>query len=163
MLWGGVETVRADVVYSFTMFDAADTTANCNATFTICDIPENILLDLPFLAIAGDVVLEEPNSTVVSDVFRIFNDAIDTGAGTGLGDKAFLYSSDDTTLPDPSTYSANVVFIHEDPSGVTSYFGNGTNYLLATPEPRTFGLLSLVLAAMAILARRRSGRFQGDR
>ena len=35
-----------------------------------------------------------------------------------------------------ATYSANVVFIPENPSGVTSFLGNGTNYVLAAvPEP----------------------------
>jgi len=133
--------------------------ASCNATFTSCGIPENILLQLPFTAIAGDAVLTEPNSSTVSDVFRIFNNIINTGGGTGLGNMVFLYSSDDTTLPAPSTYSANAVFIVENPSGVTSYLGNGTNYLLGVPEPQTFELLSLAVAAMAGLARRRSMTF----
>jgi hypothetical protein len=135
--------------------------AICNTSFTVCDIPENIPLQLPFLAIAGDVVLTDPGSSAVSDVFRIFNNVVNTGKGTGLGDLVFLYSSDDTSLPNPSTYSANVVFIPEDPSGVTSYLGNGTNYLLAIPEPPTFELFALA-AAMAVLTRRRSRQFQGD-
>jgi hypothetical protein len=138
---------------------AAATIASCNASFTQCAIPENILLQLPFTAIAGDAVLTEPNSSTVSDVFRIFNNIINTGGGTGLGNMVFLYSSDDTTLPAPSTYSANAVFIGENPSGVTSYLGNGTNYLLGVPEPQTFELLSLAVAAMAGLARRRSRTF----
>ena len=134
---------------------AADPIASCNASFTECGIPENILLQLPFTAIAGDAILTEPGGAVVSDVFRIFNNIINTGGGTGLGNMVFLYSLDDTTLPAPSTYSANAAFIMEDPSGITSYLGNGTNYLLAVPEPQTFGLLSLAAAAMAVLARRR--------
>ena len=135
--------------------------ANCNASFTVCDIPENTQLMLPFPAIAGDVVLTDPGSSTVSDVFRIFNNVVNTGEGTGLGNMAFLYSSDDTSLPNPSTYSANVVFIPENPSGVTSYLGNGTDYLLAVPEPRTFELFALA-AAMAVLTCRRSRPFQGD-
>src|SRR5579864_3534013 len=127
--------------------------ASCNVNFTSCGIPENILLQLPFTAIAGDAVLTEPNSPMVSDVFRIFNNIINTGGGTGLGNMVFLYSSDDTTLPAPSTYSANAVFKTENPSGVTSYMGNGTNYLLGVPEPQTFELLSLAFGAMAGLAR----------
>jgi len=140
---------------------AAVSVANCNASFTVCDIPENIPLQLPFVAFAGDVVLTDPGSSAVSDVFRISNNVVNTGKGTGLGNMAFLFSSDETTLPDPLTYSANVVFIPEDPSGVTSYFGNGTNYLLAVPEPGTFELFALA-AAMAVLTRRRSRPFQGD-
>ena len=134
--------------------------ANCNASFTVCDIPENTQLMLPFDAFAGDVVLTDPGSSAVSDVFRIFNNVVNTGKGTGLGDLVFLYSSDDTSLPNPSTYSANVIFIPENPSGVTSYIGNGTNYLLAVPEPGTFELFALA-AAMAVLTRRHSRPFQG--
>src|SRR5215471_17747233 len=131
------------------------TPANCNASLTACQIPENILLQLPFSAFAGDVVLTDPGSSTVSDIFRIFNNLINTGKGTGLGNMVFLYSTDDTSLPDPSTYSANVVFIPESPSGVTSFVGNGTDYLLAVPEPGTFELFALA-AAMAVLIRRRS-------
>jgi hypothetical protein len=136
--------------------------ASCNTTFTLCLIPENIPLQLPFTAFAGDVVLTDPSSSAVSDVFRIFNNVVNTGRGTGLGNMVFLYSSDDTTLPSPSTYSANVAFITEDRSGITSFVGNGTNYLLGVPEPQTFQLLSLAVAAIAVLARRRSRPTRGD-
>lgn len=135
---------------------AAVPIASCNASFTVCAIPENTLLQLPFVAIAGDAIITDPGGAVVSDVFRIFNNVVNTGGGTGLGNMAFLYSSDDSALPNPSTFSANAVFLTEDPSGITSYFGNGTNYLLAVPEPQTFELFSLSVAAMALLARRRS-------
>jgi len=142
---------------------APDPLAACNASFTICQIPENILLELPFMAIAGDAIVTEPSSTVVSDVFRIFNNIVDTGLGTGLGNMAFLYSSDDSTpLPPPSSYSANAAFISEDPSGITSYFGNGTNYLLGTPEPRTIGFLTLASLLIALLARSRRAIHRGD-
>jgi hypothetical protein len=141
---------------------AATSVANCNANFTVCGIPENSPLQLPFVAFAGDVVLTDPGSSAVSDVFRIFNNVVNTGKGTGLGNMVFLYSSDDTTLPNPSTYSANAVFITENPSGVTSFLGNGTNYLLAAPEPPTFELFALAAAVTAVLARRRSRPFQGD-
>jgi len=130
---------------------AAVPAMNCNVT--VCDIPENILLQLPFFAIAGDVVLTDPSSSAVSDGFRIFNNLVNTGKGTGIGNMVFLYSSDETSLPNPSTYSANVVFITENPSGVTSFVGNGTNYLLAVPEPPTFELFALA-AAMVVLTRR---------
>ena len=140
---------------------AATSVANCNASFTVCDLPENIPLQLPFIAFAGDVVLTDPGSSAVSDVFRIFNNVVNTGEGTGLGNMVFLYSSDDTSLPNPSTYSANVIFLPENPSGVTPFFGNGTNYLLAVPEPGTFELFALA-AAMAVLTRGRSRPFQGD-
>src|SRR5579884_3765749 len=86
---------------------SAATMATCTADFSTCYIPENVLLTFPagFVAISGDVVLQEP-SGAVSDVFRIFNDVIDTGQGTGLGTTAFLYGVNESTpLPAPSTYS----------------------------------------------------------
>jgi hypothetical protein len=140
---------------------AAATIATCDSGFTICFIPENILLQLPGPAIAGDVILTEPGSSLVSDIFRISNNIANTGAGTGLGNVVFLYSADDTTLPLPSTYSANAVFITEAASGVTSYLGNGTTYVLGVPEPCTFGLLSSIILAMVAIAHR-SKIFRGD-
>jgi hypothetical protein len=77
----------------------------------------------------------------------------DTGGGTGIGNLVFMYSSDESSLPDPSSYSANVKFIQEDPSGFTHYLGNGTDYVLGAPEPATFGLLGLGIIAMAIRKR----------
>jgi hypothetical protein len=107
--------------------------ASCNASFTACSIPENVVVQLPFLAIAGDVIVQEPASTAVSDVFRIFNNVVDTGGGTGLGNLAVLYSADDNMpLPAPLTYSSNAVVIKEAGSGATSYLGNGTTYSLDT-------------------------------
>ena len=135
--------------------------ANCNSAFTMCNIPENILLQLPFAGISGDVILTDPGSSIVSDIFRISNNLVNTGAGTGLGNLVFLYSSDDSTpLPSPSTYSANAVFIMESPAGITAFLGNGTIYELGVPEPRTFELLSLAILAMAALARRDSKLFR---
>jgi hypothetical protein len=139
---------------------AATPIASCNANFTLCTIYENILLQLPFTAFAGDVIITDPGGPVVSDIFRIFNNFVNTGGGTGLGNMAFLYSADDTTLPAPSTYSANAQFITEAPSGITPYLGNGTTYLLGNPEPQTSGLLGLAIA-MAFVARRRSRKLQG--
>ena len=132
---------------------AAATVAGCNAGFTVCGIPENVLLQLPFTAIAGDAIFTDAGG--LSDVFRIFNNIINTGGGTGLGNMVFLYSSDDSIMPNPSTYSANAAFITEDPSGITPYLGNGTNYQLGVPEPRTIELSILAVAAMAVLARKR--------
>lgn len=132
---------------------------NCNASFTACNIPENILLQLPFLAISGDVIVQEPTSTQVSDVFRIFNNFVNTGGGTGLGNLVFLYSLDDSTpLPGPSTYSFNAITIKEAVGAQTSFNGNGTVYTLdtlPTPEPPTFELLILGGAALLVLSRKR--------
>ena len=133
-----------------------DPPAQCNASFTSCLIVEDVLLQLPFLAISGDVILFDPQTNGVSDVFRIFNNLVNTGQGTGLGNMAFLYSSDDSTpLPNPATYSANAVTIMEDPSGITHYFGNGTDYVLGVPEPGTFGFLGLGIGMMAVLSLKR--------
>lgn len=110
---------------------------NCNTTFTACSIPENVILRLPFLAIAGDVIIQDANSSV-SDVFRVFNNISDTGEGTGLGTLVVLYSRDNNPgLPDPSTYSANAVIIKESASGSTSYLENGTTYNLDTAAVAT--------------------------
>ena len=126
-------------------------------TTSTCPIPENGLYQLPFTAIAGDVILTEGSlQGPVSDVFRIFNNLVNTGKGTGLGNLIFLYSVDDSTpLPDPSTYSVNAVFMVEAP-GVTSYLGgNGTNYLLGVPEPGTLCLFAFGAATLAAMRRTR--------
>jgi len=108
------------------------------------------------VGIAGDVIIQEPTSTAVSDVFRLFNNLADTGLGTGLGDMVFLYSVDNSPLPGPSTYSLNAMTIKEAATGLTSFNGNGTIYTLDTPEPSTFGLLSLGVM-LFLLRKRRAG------
>jgi len=149
-VWLGLMTVSAP---------GAAIPAACNASLTFCAIPENTLLQLPFLAIAGDVILTDPATTTVSDVFRISNNIVNTGLGTGLGNLVFLYSADDDTpLPAPSTYSTNAVFLAENPSGGTSFVGNGTTYLLGAPEPATLQLGILAAAVMLLLSRRRLRR-----
>jgi hypothetical protein len=126
-------TIVASVAFSTTLL-SADTIALCTPTFSDCAIPENVLLDFPFLAISGDVLLV-PNLNAklaaVSDVFRVFNNFVDTGLGTGIGFVSFLYSGHNT-LPSTSTYSANAVEIREQPTGPTQYLGNGTDYHLLT-------------------------------
>lgn len=108
--------------------------AQCTPSFSDCAIPENVLLQFPFLAISGDVLVV-PNLhadlAATSDVFRIFNNFVDTGAGTGLGFLSFLYSGHNA-LPNQSTFSANAVEIREQPTGDTQYLGNGTDYHLET-------------------------------
>ena len=136
----------------------ADQLATCTPDLSTCFIPENVVIDLPFVTFAGDVIVVEPDLTTISDVFRIFNNLLDTGGGTGLGDVAFLYSSDDSTpLPDPSTFSANAVAAIEGPGGVTVFSGSGSGvtYLLNTPEPASFLLLALALVPIGWLVRRR--------
>jgi hypothetical protein len=132
---------------------------SCAADFSSCGIQENVLGQFPsgFLAISGDVILTEADGVTVSDVFRIFNDVIDTGGGTGLGTTAFMYSADDSTpLPDPATYSANAVFILENPNGPTAFNGNGTEYFLGIPEPASLGMLALGLVGGGFLRKFRS-------
>src|ERR1700759_1889103 len=136
---------------------SAATMATCSADPLTCYIPENVLLQLPYIAIAGDAILEEPGGTV-SDVFRIFNDFFDTGTGTGLGTTAFLYSADDSTpLPPPSTSSANVQFIPESTtSPQTNYLGNGKVYVLAAPEPSSWMLFGIGSVALLLAHRRKA-------
>ena len=142
------------VISWFSISGFAAAVAPCNANFTACSIPENVLLQLPFTGIAGDEIIQEPTSTVVSDVFRLFNNVIDTGGGTGFGNMVFLYSVDNGPLPDPSTYSLNFQAIHEAVTGFTSFNGNGTVYTLDTPEPSTLGLVGGGLSALAFLRKR---------
>jgi len=147
-----VSFVGVAVVYLSTSAFAV-TPVPCNASFTACSIIENASLQLPFTAIAGDVIVRDPGTSAVSDLFRIFNNLVDTGGGTGLGNTAFLYSVDDGALPDPSTYSANATFIEEAATADTTVLLNGTLYTLdtfAAPEPSTFGLLSLGMIAMLL-------------
>lgn len=137
---------------------SAATMATCSADFSTCYIPENVLFQLPFLTISGDVVLEDP-SGAVSDVFRIFNDFFDSGRGTGLGSTVFLYSADDSTpLPSPPSYSANVQFIPESTiSPLTDYMGgDGTLYVLAAPEPSSWVLFGIGSIALLLVHRRKA-------
>jgi len=125
----------------FPVVSVAQTAVPCTSSFSDCGpIPENVSLLFPisqgFLAISGDVALA-PNSNSnlnsVRDVFRLDNNFINTGAGTGLGFTGFLFSGE-LSVPPISSYSANAVEIRETPEGHgdTVYFGNGTNYHLGT-------------------------------
>lgn len=162
--YAGIAVCIAGLVLPFLLSQkaAGAPIASCNASATLCSIPENVLLQLPFTAISGDVVLTEPGSSTVSDVFRIFNNIINTGGGTGLGNMVFMFSSDEGPLPAPGTYSLNVAFLTEVQSNPTPFTGNGTTYLLGIPEPQTFTLFILAVAAMAALALMRSRKLQGD-
>ena len=134
----------------------AATIANCSASNTVCSIPENVLVQLPFTAIAGDAVLADSDNAV-SDVFRIFNNFINTGSGTGLGYLAEMYSADNIAVP--TTFSANAVFLPESPSGITTYTSSGKTYLLGVPEPQSFGLLSVASGLLLLLRRKRARLF----
>ncbi len=132
-----------------------------------CDLIEGNLVNLPFIAIAGDVILRDPDGSV-SDVARFFNNVLDTGSGTGLGTQALVFSKidagpdksagPDLGLPPPSSYSANAVNIFEAPDGIaTIYNGNGTIYSIYSdvPEPAAAGLAGMGLLALWALACRR--------
>ena len=112
-----------------TLARAADA-AVCDSACTVCSIRENVVVQLPSTCqppAAGDVIIQGASSTKATDLFRVFNNLVDTGGGTGLGNQVFLYSSDDNTpLPDPSTYSLNSVTIQAAASGSTFYFGPGS-------------------------------------
>jgi hypothetical protein len=149
-------------------FTSVASLANPTCTPAACDVIEGILTNLPFLAIAGDVILLEPNGSI-SDVVRFLNNVLDTGAGTGLGTQVFMFSKIDSgpdlsAGPDlglPSSFSANAVRIAEAPEGLpTIYNGNGTVYSFYSdspvPEPPTLASVGTVLFGLGIpLLRRR--------
>lgn len=131
--------------------------STCSGTTFTCTIYEETNIDISALqgAISGDVILLD--GTTVSDVFRIFNDFVNTGGGTGIGLTASLFSLDEGNLPNPSTYSSNAVFIAET-GHVTVYSNNGDTYRLLdvpTPEPSTFFSLGAGGLSLAVLARRK--------
>jgi hypothetical protein len=121
----------------------------CTPTFSDCGpIPENteFVFAPGLFAVAGDAILVpsnelQSNDHAVSDVFHIDNNFLNTGLGTGLGFsfttnplKGFLFSGNNNTLPNPSTYAANATPFREAPQGHgdTQYLGNGTDYHLGT-------------------------------
>ena len=126
----------------------------CATNFTSCDVYEGQLLTLPDLAVSGDVIIRNSLGSTV-DVFRLFNNFVDTGQGTGLGSVAFLYGADLNNLPNPSTYSANITYLllgRPIQGGYyeTDYNGNGAIYRLytPTPEPSTIAFIGLGLVAL---------------
>jgi hypothetical protein len=140
-------------------------TSVCTANFTSCDVYEDgVVLQLPANAIAGDVVLRDADNST-SDVFRLFNNILDTGGGTGLGNQAFLYSADEGNLP--SVLSTNALFVSEGIVTVgglveTDVVGNGTTYrifsgdLIAAPEPPMLALVSVAIALLWLSLRKRA-------
>jgi hypothetical protein len=136
----------------------------CNAA--TCDLVEGRLTTLPFIAFAGDVILlDEDGST--SDVVRFFNNVLDTGGGTGFGNRAQVYSKidvgpdysvgPDLGIPDPP-FSVNATRILEAGLGsATVYNGNGTLYSIYSdvPEPSDIVLLSTGLLTLGGLMRKR--------
>jgi hypothetical protein len=114
--------------------------ANPVCTPAACDIIEGVLVDLPALAYAGDVILIDPDGSI-SDIVRFFNNLIDTGGGTGLGDQVFMYSKPNL----PTSVSVNAVRIPEAPVGQpTIYVGNGTVYSIysdVVPEPSSLSFM----------------------
>src|SRR5262249_45205985 len=96
----------------------------------------------------------------VSDVFRIFNNLVNTGGGSGLGNMAFLYSDDEGNLPNPTSYSTNAIFLAEGLTE-TDFNGNGTIYHLFsvepvdTPLPTALPLFATGLGALGLLGWRR--------
>lgn len=135
--------------------------SSCAADFSSCNIyADDMFLTLPGLAISGDAVVKK-GATVV-DVFRILNDVVDTGGGTGIGMTAFLFAASLGNLPSPANYTVNAVTIPQGTTVVggyieTTYDGNGTLYNIfnaTTPEPGTFALLALGVALMTLRRRK---------
>ncbi len=147
----------------FPAFARATPLSSCASNGSTCSIYENQLVALPFEAFAGDLIVQNSKGATV-DVFRIPNDVVDTGGGTGLGDQAFLYGLDVYNLPDPSTYSVNAVTVALGPAVAGGYYETdyaasfGTVYKLFTPVPEAssvwlagFGFL----LTFAVLCRKR--------
>jgi hypothetical protein len=135
----------------------------CASDFSSCSIFEDgLVLQLPGLAISGDVVLIDRFTGATSDVFRIFNDFFDSGGGTGFGDFSFLYSAMFNNLPDPSTYSVNAVTVPLGPDQGNGFnetvyigaFGTEFDIFTAVPEPST--LASLATAGLALACAKRA-------
>ena len=127
----------------------ATPTSSCNSTTFVCDIYENQTVSFGFLAVSGDVIVQNSLSQTV-DVFRIFNDVFDSGGGTGIGDGGFLFGSNQ--LPNPSTYSVNAVTIPLGPAVgkyfETTFMANGDTYNLFTTTPEPPSLVSLAIATI---------------
>jgi hypothetical protein len=126
--------------------------SSCAPDFSSCTLYPDTAISFPGLAISGDVLVQVGPATIAD--FRIDNDFIDTGGGTGLGDRAFFYGELD--LPLPVTYSANVLFIPRGTTGPPGYYdtvynGNGTLYNLLTPSPEP-PAVALVTAGALLLA-----------
>jgi len=101
--------------------------SSCATDFSSCNIYEDgsiFQFPSPFTTTSGDVVLLDSDNSV-SDVFRIFNNVINTGGGTGLGNTAFLYSDDEGNLPNPNSYSTNAISLTEGLTE-TDFNDNGT-------------------------------------
>ena len=143
-----------------TLSHAAPMPVNCNTAQTLCYIPPDVQLQLPYLATAGDIVLLDSVTNQVDDVFRIFNNFVNTGLGTGLGNLAFLYTAADSDLPAASSYSANVVFGTASTSGVTLITTGGHQYLVNVPEPQSLTLLGFGCLALLWPARKRTKFFR---
>jgi len=123
--------------------------STCDSTTFVCNIYESQLVNFGFLAISGDVIVQNSHSVTV-DVFRIFNNVFNSGGGTGFGDEGFLFGANQ--LPDPSTYSENVVTVSLGRAAggfyETTFTGNGDTYNLFTPVPEPSSMASLGIAAI---------------
>ena len=150
-------------------------TEGCNASVTLCVAIEGQTMSYGGgIAISGDVLLTNDGtlSGILDAVFRINNDLIDTGGGTGLGLDAFLFGPT-TGLPSPP-FSLNdiaIVFGQDNGTGIpllnvpgyieTEFVGNGTAYeLFTTPESASWQLLAIALFLVVGLgfARKRFGQ-----
>jgi hypothetical protein len=148
---------HANIFLIFVAISPAHATpvSSCDPVLPTCYAYEGSSLALPTTVIAGDVIVQ--SSGITYDVFRIFNDVLNTGNGTGLGMDALLYGDDQGNLPDPSTYSSNAITVALGSSGPPGYLE--TDYLgstditfeLFTPIPEPDNLCLPVFAALTLL------------
>lgn len=162
-------------LYSLPTLADALPAEGCNASFTICVAIEGQTLVYPgCCGISGDVLLTNDGTLggTLDALFRINNDLIDTGGGTGLGLTAFLFGSADGSAAMPfSVNDISIVFGVDNGTGVpllnvpgyveTEFIGNGTMYeLFTTPEPASWEMLGITLLALGGLAMARKRQSQ---
>jgi hypothetical protein len=148
-------------------FPASIPQSSCDQITGECNVYEGSLFQDPsFTFFAGDVVLLDANGAS-SDVLRFYNNLIDTGGGTGLGDGFLEFATPGNHSPDALNLSVNAAFISKSPAvggvSVTDYVGS-TGFLFhiyssEVPEASAVALIGsgLALLALSPMTRKRKG------